>query len=53
MGGIMGTRYSKYFKSIVIMNGALSLPSMLWFSDIPEWTVAETCQTNDYHKLTL
>lgn len=36
-GGIMASRYSEYFKSAVIMNGVISIPAMLFFTDIPEW----------------
>jgi hypothetical protein len=35
MAAIMGTRYSKYFKAAVILNGVLSVPGNFWFSDIP------------------
>lgn len=52
MGGILGSRFPQYFKSIVIMNGALSLPAMLWFTDIPEWVTGETLSHNQYHNLT-
>jgi hypothetical protein len=35
MAAIMGSRYSKYFKAAVILNGVLSVPGNFWFSDIP------------------
>lgn len=36
-GGILGSRFSKYFKSVIILNGVLSIPGQLFFTDIPEW----------------
>ena len=35
MGAIMGSRYPQYFKSAVILNGVLSIPANLFFTDIP------------------
>lgn len=35
MAAIMGSRFDKYFKSAVILNGVLSIPANFWFSDIP------------------
>jgi len=40
MGAIMGTRYPQYFKAAIILNGVISIPGNLWFSDIPEWSTA-------------
>ena len=37
MGAIMGSRYHEHFKSAVILNGVLSIPANLFFTDIPEW----------------
>jgi dipeptidyl aminopeptidase/acylaminoacyl peptidase len=36
-GGILGSRFSQYFKSTIILNGVLSIPGQLFFTDIPEW----------------
>ena len=52
MGAIMGTRYSKYFKGAVILNGVISLPGNFWFSDIPEWSTAESIYDSKIHNLT-
>jgi len=35
MAAIMGSKYSKHFKSAVVMNGVLNVIANLWFSDIP------------------
>lgn len=35
MAAIMGSKYSKHFKSAVIMNGVLNIIANMWFSDIP------------------
>jgi hypothetical protein len=34
----MGTRYSEYFKSAVVVNGVVSIVGNFWATDIPEWT---------------
>ncbi len=34
-GGILGSRYPKYFKSAIILNGVLSIPGQIFFTDIP------------------
>lgn len=52
MAAIMGSRYPQYFKSAVILNGVLSIIGNFWFSDIPEWSVAETLLTDKYYGLT-
>ncbi len=36
-GGILGSRYSEHFASVIILNGVLSIPGQLFFTDIPEW----------------
>ena len=36
-GAILGSRYSQYFKSAIILNSVLSIPGQLFFTDIPEW----------------
>lgn len=46
IGGILGSRYSSYFRSVVILNGVLSIPANLWFTDIPEWNIVETLGTD-------
>lgn len=46
MGAIMGSRHAEDFKSIVIMNGVISIPGNFWFSDIPEWSVVESLKTD-------
>lgn len=51
MSAIMGSRYEKYFKSAVILNGVLSIPANLWFTDIPEWNTVETLKTESIHEL--
>lgn len=48
----MGSRYSKYFKSAIILNGVLSIPGQLFFTDIPEWNTVETLGKEDLHNLT-
>ena len=35
MGAVMGSKYSKHFKSAVILNGVINIIANLWFSDIP------------------
>ena len=52
MAAIMGTRYDKYFKAAVILNGVISIPGNYWFSDIPEWSAAETLGDAKIHNLT-
>lgn len=42
MAAIMGSRYHHHFKAAVILNGVLSVPGNFWFSDIPEWSSAES-----------
>ena len=51
MSAIMGSRYEKYFKSAVILNGVLSIPGNLWFTDIPEWNTVETVKSESIHEL--
>lgn len=51
-GGILGSRYPQYFKSAIILNGVLSLPGELFFTDIPEWVTVEALGKEDYHNLT-
>ena len=51
-GAILGSRYSKYFKSVIILNGVLSIPGELFFTDIPEWCTVETLGKEDLHNLT-
>ena len=46
MSAIMGSRYEKYFRSAIVMNGVLSIPASVWFTDIPEWNTAETLKHN-------
>ena len=52
MSAIMGSRFDKYFKSAIILNGVLSIPANLWFTDIPEWNTAETLGHNKLEGLT-
>lgn len=52
MAAIMGSRYHEYFKAAVILNGVLSVPGNFWFSDIPEWSTAESLKESKIHNLT-
>ena len=35
MSAIFGSKYHEYFRSAVVLNGVVSIPGNLWFSDIP------------------
>lgn len=52
MTAILGSRYSEYFKSGVIMNGVLNLIGNMWFNDIPEWNTVEGLGHTRTHSLT-
>ena len=34
-GAILGSRYPQHFVSAIILNGVLSIPGQLFFTDIP------------------
>lgn len=51
-GGILGSRYPQHFASAIILNGVLSIPGQLFFTDIPEWATVETLGKEELHSLT-
>ena len=51
MSAILGSRHHQHFKSAIIMNGVISIPGMLWFTDIPEWGTVEALKSESVHSL--
>jgi len=43
MTGILGSRFSDYFRCGIMLNPVVNIPFMFGITDIPDWCLAESC----------